>query len=250
MNDNTLIKAESISKDYVLDQYMVKAVKGVSLTVKMGEFVAIMGASGSGKSTFMNILGCLDRPTTGSYFLDGRDVSKLNKNELSFIRNKKIGFVFQSFNLIPRTSALENVEVPLYYHSSIFSGQKNRDKALKMLSALGLKNKENHTPSKLSGGEQQRVAIARALINDPILILADEPTGNLDSRTSYEIMNIFQELNSKNNITIVMVTHEPDIAQHSKRTILFKDGRVIKDEPVINRTFASEELLKLPSEII
>jgi putative ABC transport system ATP-binding protein len=222
----------------------VHALRGVNLNIHAGDFVAIMGKSGSGKSTFMNIIGCLDIPTHGEYLLDGEDVGKRNKDQLAQMRNKKIGFVFQSFNLLSRTSALENVELPLMYNSKITS-REMRERALKALGAVGLTSRAHHLPNQLSGGEQQRVAIARALINDPLVILADEPTGNLDTRTSVEVMAIFQELNKK-GITVVIVTHEPDIADYTKRNVSFRDGRVQKDILVENQRNASEELLSLP----
>lgn len=216
------------------------ALNGVSVVVEKGEFVAIMGASGSGKSTFMNILGCLDIPSDGDYFLDGANVRKMSKNELAELRNSKIGFIFQSFNILPRTSALENVELPLLYNNKV-AGKERRERALNALRSVGLGDRTHSMPNQLSGGQQQRVAIARALVNDPLIIMADEPTGNLDSKTSYEIMEIFQALNDK-GITIIMVTHEPDIAQFAKRTILFKDGRIIADKAVADRKLAKEEL--------
>ena len=204
----------------------VHALRGVSLDVNRGEFVAIMGASGSGKSTFMNIMGCLDVPTKGEYFLDNVNVSQLSRDSLARIRNEKIGFVFQGFNLLSRTSALENVELPMFYRS--LSNKSRRDKAMEALRIVGLEDRWQHMPNQLSGGQQQRVAIARALVNDPSIILADEPTGNLDSRTSVEVMEIFQQLNEK-GITIMLVTHELDIAEYAKRNVVFKDGRVKKD---------------------
>jgi putative ABC transport system ATP-binding protein len=212
----------------------VEALRGVDVRVEHGEFVAIMGSSGSGKSTFLNIVGCLDRPSTGRYLLDGIDVSQMSSDQLAEVRNKKIGFIFQSFNLLARTSAVDNVELPLLY-----SGTDSRDRrarALAALKATGLEGRANHQPSQLSGGQQQRVAIARALVNQPSIILADEPTGNLDSQTSSEIMGIMQTLNEQQGITIMLVTHEPDIAQYAKRIILFKDGLVIEDRPVLDRT--------------
>lgn len=223
----------------------VHALRGIDLEVRKSDFVAIMGKSGSGKSTFMNIIGCLDVPTKGEYFLDGVDVKKLNKDQLANLRNKKIGFVFQSFNLLSRTSALENVELPLMYNTRVTT-KEMREKALKALHSVGLADRAHHFPNQLSGGEQQRVAIARALVNDPVVILADEPTGNLDTRTSVEVMDIFQNLN-KIGITVVIVTHEPDIALYTNRNVTFKDGRILKDIEVMNRKIASEELLTLPA---
>jgi putative ABC transport system ATP-binding protein len=238
-----LIRVEHLVKTYFLGEVQVPALKGVDLTILAGEFVAIMGASGSGKSTFMNILGCLDRPTEGHYYLEGKDVSALSRDELAQIRNKKIGFVFQSFNLLNRTSALENVELPLFYDNT--SSQERRLKAMEALGNVGLHGWENHLPSQLSGGQQQRVAIARALINRPSLILADEPTGNLDSRTSLEIIEIFQKLNQDSRITIILVTHEPDIALYVSRHITFRDGKVIKDLSNHPRQ-ATQDLTQMP----
>lgn len=244
----SLISVHNIFKIYGAGEIEVKALNDVSLDINKGEFIAIMGASGSGKSTFMNIIGCLDRPTKGNFFLDGMDVNKLDKNQLAEFRNKKIGFIFQSFNILPRTSALENVELPLLYNRTI-SNKERREKAYNALKSVGLENRQYSLPNQLSGGQQQRVAIARALVNEPIVIMADEPTGNLDSRTSYEIMEIFQNLN-KNGITIVMVTHEPDIAQFALSTILFKDGKLIANNPVNNRKFATKELETIKQQIL
>jgi putative ABC transport system ATP-binding protein len=237
-----LIGIENLVKIYHLGETQVHALRGVNLTIEPGEFVAIMGASGSGKSTFMNILGCLDRPTGGRYLLEGNDVSSLSKDQLALIRNKKIGFVFQSFNLLSRTSALENIELPLYYNGA--SPKERRNRARKALLRVGLEGREDHVPSQLSGGQQQRVAIARSLVNEPSLILADEPTGNLDTRTSLEIMEIFQNLNRKSGITILLVTHEPDIAQYTGRHIVFRDGKVIQDTRFQPRQ-AAEDLQKI-----
>ena len=217
---------------------------GVDLTIQSGEFIAIMGASGSGKSTFMNILGCLDRPTKGKYFFEATDVSSMSRDELARIRNKKIGFVFQTFNLLKRTTALENVELPLFYNET--SSRERRQKAMEALISVGLQDLEHHLPNQLSGGQQQRVAIARALVNRPSLILADEPTGNLDSRTSLEIMDIFQTLNQQARITIILVTHEPDIATYANRQVVFRDGKVIKDESYQPRR-AADDLRQLPA---
>ncbi len=226
MTKKVLIVAEDLHKVYRMGEVEVHALRGVSLKITEGEFLAVMGPSGAGKSTFMNILGCLDYPTRGSYVFDGQRVSTLNANQLAEIRNKKIGFVFQNFNLLPRITAMENVELPLIYGG--VPRKERRNRALKMLWAVGLKGREYYTPSRLSGGEQQRVAIARAIVNQPALILADEPTGNLDSVSSAEVMAIFQKLNSQ-DITILLVTHEADIAQYARRRLFFKDGKVIED---------------------
>jgi len=239
----TLIQIEHLTKVYQLGEVDVHALRGVSVNVSKGEFVAIMGASGSGKSTFMNILGCLDKPTKGSYILEGIDVGKLSRDELAMIRNKKIGFVFQGFNLLSRTSALENVELPLFYGPT--SNKVRKVKATEALERVGLGDRIHHYPNQLSGGQQQRVAIARSLVNDPSIILADEPTGNLDSRTSVEVMGIFQELNN-NGITIILVTHEPDIAQFAKRHIVFRDGKIRADKVNSNPKIASEVIKDIP----
>lgn len=239
-----VIQLENIEKTYTSGDVQVRAVRGVSLTVEPGDFVAIMGSSGSGKSTMMNTLGCLDRPTAGRYLLDGIDVSRLSRDELADIRNQKIGFVFQGFNLLSRTSALENVELPMLYARKHISPAEAHRRALAALEMVGLATRSEHYPNQLSGGQQQRVAIARALCNEPTLILADEPTGNLDSRTSIEIMGVFQKLNQE-GITIVMVTHELDIANYTKRNIVMRDGVVISDTPVARRSIAEEELRKL-----
>jgi len=242
-----VIKLEDIQKTYQTGEVEVKAVRGVSLEIHKGEFVALMGASGSGKSTMMNIIGCLDRPTQGNYLLDDTDVSKLDRDELADIRNQKIGFVFQGFNLLSRTSAVENVELPMLYTRHNPDGQTHRERALKALEIVGLASRADHTPNQLSGGQQQRVAIARALSNQPALLLADEPTGNLDTRTSAEIMGVFQKLNDQ-GITIVMVTHELDIAQYTRRMIVMRDGKIVGDSPVNQRLKAEEELRKLQEE--
>ena len=230
---DTVISVEHLTKVYDLGEVRVEALRGVDVDVERGEFVAIMGASGSGKSTFLNIVGCLDRPSTGCYRLDGMDVSQMSSDQLAEVRNKKIGFVFQSFNLLARTSAVENVELPLLYTGT--DSRDRRARALAALKATGLEGRAEHQPSQLSGGQQQRVAIARALVNQPSIILADEPTGNLDSQTSNEIMGIMQTLNEQQGITIMLVTHESDIAQYAKRVILFKDGLVIEDRSVLDR---------------
>jgi putative ABC transport system ATP-binding protein len=240
------IEVRDLHKTYDLGEVQVHALRGVSLSVQRGEFVAIMGASGSGKSTFMNLIGCLDRPTRGAYYLDGKDVSKVSKRERARIRNLRIGFVFQGFNLLPRTSALENAELPLLYAGI---GRRERmERAGEVLRAVGLGGRERHHPSQLSGGQQQRVAIARALINNPSILLADEPTGNLDTRTSVEIMEIFQRLNHERRLTILLVTHEEDIARYSHRMVTFRDGRVQRDAPVADRLLASQLLPTLHSD--
>ncbi len=244
---NTVIQLEDIHKTYHTGDVEVHAVRGVSLAVAQGEFVALMGASGSGKSTMMNIIGCLDRPTRGKYLLDGMDVSELNRDELADIRNQKIGFVFQGFNLLSRTSALENVELPMLYTRQRMAGHDQRERAVKALETVGLADRADHKPNQLSGGQQQRVAIARALANQPALLLADEPTGNLDTRTSVEIMGVFQKLNDQ-GITIVMVTHELDIAQYTKRMVVMRDGKVVGDTPVAKRLQAETELRRLQDE--
>ncbi|MBZ5555124.1 MAG: ABC transporter ATP-binding protein [Acidobacteriia bacterium] len=239
-----MIKIENLHKVYDLGEVKVHALRGVSIEVHRGEFVAVMGASGSGKSTFMNIVGCLDRPSEGKYYLETVDASTLTKDELADIRNKKIGFVFQGFNLLSRTTALDNVELPLLYAG--LDGKERRERSLQALRDVGLEGREYHLPNQLSGGQQQRVAIARALVNTPSIILADEPTGNLDSRTSVEVMDIFQKLNDRYNITIVLVTHEHDIARYTKRNVIFKDGRIRQDVELEERTSAEEELKRLP----
>jgi putative ABC transport system ATP-binding protein len=241
MNNGALVRLADVHKTYRTGEMEVPAVRGVSLEIKGGEFVALMGASGSGKSTLMNILGCLDRPTTGRYILDGADVSALDRDRLADIRNGKIGFVFQNFNLLPRTSARENVELPLVYSSQRLTHSELREKADRVLGSVGLAGREDHYPSQLSGGQQQRVAIARALINEPEVLLADEPTGNLDSRTSVEIMVIFQQLNER-GITVIMVTHEPDIAAYAKRNVMMRDGLILDDHLVSQRSDAASQL--------
>ena len=243
MDTKPVIQLDGVEKVYQTGEVAVKAVRGVSLTVMKGEFVAVMGASGSGKSTLMNLIGCLDRPTAGRYLLDGEEVGALTKSELSGVRNQRLGFVFQGFNLLSRTSALENVELPLLYSPSGHGRRELRRRSLAALEQVGLSDRAAHHPSQLSGGQQQRVAIARALVNEPALLLADEPTGNLDTRTSLEIMGIFQELNRK-GMTILMVTHEPDIARYCLREITMRDGQVISDQAVGSRLDAAAELAK------
>jgi len=237
-----LIRTDNLTKIYQVGEVEVPALRGINLSIQPREFVAIMGPSGSGKSTFMHLLGCLDRPTSGKYLLEGEDVSSLSREQLAEKRNKKIGFVFQSFNLLSRTSALDNVELPLLYNG--LSAKEREQRARKALQDVGLKGKEKSAPNQLSGGEQQRVAIARALVNEPSLILADEPTGNLDTKTSFEIMDLLQKLNQK-GITIILITHEKDIAGFAKRNITFRDGRVLTDEKVISPQSAEEVLANL-----
>jgi len=239
----TVIQVEDIHKIYQLGETQVHALRGVSVKVERGEFVAIMGASGSGKSTFMNILGCLDKPTSGRYLLEGTNVAQLDKRQLAAIRNRKIGFVFQGFNLLARTTALENTELPTLY-ARMGKAERHR-RALEALQMVGLAERTDHFPSQLSGGQQQRVAIARALVNRPSILLADEPTGNLDSRTSVELMEIFQSLNDR-GLTIILVTHEHDIAQFAKRSIVFRDGKIRRDAAATDRAVASEVLKTLP----
>lgn len=242
----TIIHLENITREFLMGDEIVRALKDVSFDIRKGEFVTIMGSSGSGKSTMLNILGCLDQPGSGVYEIDGVNVGKLSRNELAAIRNRKIGFIFQSYNLLPRTTALENVELPLLYNPEV-SVKERRERAKEALDSVGLISRMHHTPAQLSGGQQQRVAIARSLVNDPVIILADEATGNLDTRTSYGIMALFQELNEKGK-TIAFVTHEPDIALFSKRTIVLKDGHLIRDTIAENPASAAEALRNLPKE--
>ncbi len=244
---NKILDINDLKREFKMGSETVRALKGVSFTVDAGEFVTIMGSSGSGKTTMLNILGCLDQPTEGKYLLDGVDVKTLSRNELAKLRNRKIGFVFQSYNLLARTSALENVELPLLYNADVPTKER-KEKAMHALEAVGLAERMNHLPNQLSGGQQQRVAIARALVNEPVMILADEATGNLDTKTSYEIMALLQELNKEKGKTIVFVTHEPDIAVFSSRTVTLKDGRVIKDYKNENVKSAKDTLAALPVE--
>ena len=241
---NAVIRVEEVHKYYELGETRVHALRGVSVAIERGEFVAVMGASGSGKSTFMNILGCLDKPSSGRYLLEGIDVTQHDKRALALIRNQKIGFVFQGFNLLARTTALENTELPTLYAK--VDKAERRKRASEALALVGLADRSEHFPSQMSGGQQQRVAVARALVNRPSILLADEPTGNLDSRTSVEIMEVFQDLNDR-GLTLVMVTHEHDVAQFAKRVIVFRDGKIRKDEPVVNRPRAAEVLKTLPT---
>jgi putative ABC transport system ATP-binding protein len=243
-NGQAILRVEEVHKYYQLGETRLHALRGINVSVESQAFIAIMGSSGSGKSTFMNILGCLDRPTSGRYFLEGTDVSSLDKRQLAGIRNSKLGFVFQGFNLLPRTSALENVQLPTLY-TKIDKLERSK-RATEALALVGLADRSRHFPSQLSGGQQQRVAIARALVNRPTILLADEPTGNLDSRTAVEIMEVFQHLNEQ-GLTIVLVTHEPDIAQFAKRIIVFRDGKIRKDEEVKDRPRASEVLQAMPT---
>jgi putative ABC transport system ATP-binding protein len=245
---NTIIEIRNLRKDYHVGEVTVHALRGIDLKITEGEFVAIMGASGSGKSTMLNILGCLDKPTAGDYLLDGINVSSMEKDAIARLRNLKLGFVFQAYNLLARTTALENVELPLFYNPRV-RARDRRESAIRALEAVGLTDRMHHMPNQLSGGQQQRVAIARSLVNDPVLILADEPTGNLDTRTSFEIMDLFQNLNEKGR-TIVYVTHEPDIAKFATRNVMFRDGKIFRETIVTERLNASEILETLPVEAI
>ena len=245
MSTASVISVKNLVKTYVVGEIEVKALRGVNLDVQPGEFLAVTGQSGSGKSTFMHIVGCLDKPTSGQYFLDGEDVSRMSKDQLAVVRNKKIGFVFQGFNLLSRTTALDNVELPLLYGHSPLKLAERHKKAMEVLKAVGLEKRADHHPNQLSGGQQQRVAIARSLINNPSILLADEPTGNLDTRTSIEVMDIFQRLNTERGITVLLITHEQDIAEYGTRIVQFRDGQVIADRPVTTRREAQHELAAL-----
>ena len=242
------ISVQDLTKVYDLGEIKVRALRGVTVDIEAGEFVAVIGPSGSGKSTFMHILGCLDRPTQGRYLLDGHDVSTLSRNALAEVRNKKIGFVFQGFNLLARTTALDNVELPLLYDGNGMRGKERRRRANEALEGVGLSDRAGHHPNQLSGGQQQRVAIARSLINQPSILLADEPTGNLDSRTSIEVMDIFQKLNTERGITVLLITHEQDIAEFGTRIITFRDGKIVSDKRNRVRRLAADELAALPLE--
>ena len=242
-----VIAVRSLVKTYVVGEVEVRALRGVNLEVQRGEFLSVTGPSGSGKSTFMHIVGCLDRPTAGQYFLDGQDVSRMSKDALAAVRNKKIGFVFQGFNLLSRTTALDNVELPLLYGGNAMKTADRHKRAIEMLELVGLGNRADHHPNQLSGGQQQRVAIARALINNPSILLADEPTGNLDTKTSIEVMGIFQRLNVERGITVVLITHEMDIAEYGSRIVSFRDGQVVADKAIGRRRNAEEELAALPA---
>ncbi len=244
----TSISVTDLTKVYDLGEIQVRALRGVTVDIQEGEFVAVIGPSGSGKSTFMHILGCLDRPSSGRYILDDHDVSKLSKNALAAVRNKKIGFVFQGFNLLSRTTALDNVELPLLYDGNGMRGKERHRRAEEALASVGLTDRAHHLPNQLSGGQQQRVAIARALINRPAILLADEPTGNLDTRTSIEVMDIFQKLNTERGITVLLITHEHEIAEYGTRIITFRDGKIVGDKPNTIRRMADDELAALPPD--
>ena len=250
MSTASVISVKNLVKTYVVGEIEVKALRGVNLDVQPGEFLAVTGQSGSGKSTFMHIVGCLDKPTSGQYFLDGEDVSRMTKDQLAVVRNKKIGFVFQGFNLLSRTTALDNVELPLLYGHSPLKLAERHKKAMEVLKAVGLEQRADHHPNQLSGGQQQRVAIARSLINNPSILLADEPTGNLDTRTSIEVMDIFQRLDKERGITVLLITHEQDIAEYGTRIVQFRDGQVIADRPVTTRREAQHELAALPEAAV
>jgi putative ABC transport system ATP-binding protein len=243
-----VISVRNLVKTYVVGEVEVRALRGVSLDIQPGEFVAVTGPSGSGKSTLMHILGCLDRPTSGQYILDGEDVSRMTKDQLALIRNRKIGFVFQGFNLLARTTALDNVELPLLYRGGKMKTAERHKAAMDALTAVGLAQRADHHPNQLSGGQQQRVAIARALITSPSILLADEPTGNLDTRTSIEVMGIFQRLNRERGITVLLITHEHDIAEYGTRIVACRDGQIVSDHPVASRRSADDEIQALPVE--
>ena len=245
-----VISVKNLVKTYIVGEVEVRALRGVSLDVETGRFLAVTGPSGSGKSTLMHILGCLDRPTSGQYILDDEDVSEMTKDELATVRNKKIGFVFQGFNLLARTTALDNVELPLLYGGGKVRAAERRRLAMEMLTLVGLADRADHHPNQLSGGQQQRVAIARALVTNPSIVLADEPTGNLDTRTSIEVMAIFQRLNRERGITILVITHERDIAEYAERIITCRDGLIVSDQPVAERRLAEAQLKALPQEIV
>jgi len=240
-----VISVKHLVKTYVVGEVEVRALRGVNMEVPRGEFLSVTGSSGSGKSTFMHIVGCLDRPTSGQYFLDGEDVSRMSKDQLAAVRNKRIGFVFQGFNLLSRTSALDNCELPLLYGGSGLKTADRHKRAMEVLTAVGLGNRADHHPNQLSGGQQQRVAIARALVNNPSILLADEPTGNLDTKTSIEVMGIFQRLNRERGITVLLITHEHDIAEYGTRIVTFRDGLVVADKPVTQRRMAVDEMAAL-----
>src|SRR3989449_200793 len=247
---SAVISVKNLVKTYVVGEVEVKALRGVNLEVQRGEFLAVTGPSGSGKSTFMHIVGCLDRPTSGQYILDGQDVSEMSKDELAAVRNRKIGFVFQGFNLLSRTTALDNVELPMLYGGGKLRASERRKRAMDCLTMVGLADRADHHPNQLSGGQQQRVAIARALITKPSILLADEPTGNLDTRTSIDVMGIFQRLNTERGITVLLITHEHDIAEYGTRIIACRDGHIVSDQPVKHRRRAEDELKALPQETV
>ena len=250
MSDKAIIRIEGLEKTYQLEETQVRALRGVSLEIEAGSYVAIMGPSGSGKSTLMHILGCLDRPTSGQYILDGQDVSEMSKDELAAVRNKKIGFVFQGFNLLSRTTALDNVELPMLYGGGKLRASERRKRAMDCLTMVGLADRADHHPNQLSGGQQQRVAIARALVTNPSILLADAPTGNLDTRTSIDVMGIFQRLNLERHITVLLITHEHDIAEYGSRIVTCRDGHIVSDKPVTERRLAEDELKALPEEVV
>ena len=247
---NIVISVKNLVKTYIVGEVEVRALRGVSLEVEAGQFLTVTGSSGSGKSTLMHILGCLDRPTSGQYILNGQDVSKMSRDELAAVRNKKIGFVFQGFNLLSRTTALDNVELPLLYGGGKLRAPERRKLAMASLTMVGLADRADHHPNQLSGGQQQRVAIARALVTNPSILLADEPTGNIDTRTSIEVMGIFQRLNRERGITVLVITHERDIAEYADRIITCRDGLIVSDHPVKERRIAEEEIKALPEEVV